>query len=81
MLDDRYDSTGDPRRLTGRKEISDYTGGTGAMMLIGSVAIIAGIFVFGAAFPGPTKTAYNHALKRTVPQQMPPVTTEAPVTQ
>jgi len=82
MLDDRDDSIGDPRRLTGRKEISDYTSGTvGITMLIGSVAIIAGVLVFSTAISDRTRTAqYNHAPKRTIPQQTPPVTTEAPVT-
>jgi hypothetical protein len=76
------DSNGDLRTRVGRKDIGHYSGGmVGITMLIGSVAIIAGVLIFGMAFPGPTRTAqFNHALKRTVPQQTPPVTTEAPIT-
>jgi hypothetical protein len=50
-------------------------------MLIGAVSIIAGVLIFSAAFPGPTRTAqYNH-LKRTLPAQAPPAIVDVPRTQ
>jgi hypothetical protein len=82
MLDDRYGPNGDLRRPVGRKVISDYIGGMVSItMLVGTVSIIAGILIFSAAFPSPTRTAqYNH-LRRTLPAQAPPTIVDVPQTQ
>jgi hypothetical protein len=83
MLAEHYDSNVDLRRPVGRKEISDYAGGmVGITMLVGSVAIVAGVLLFSTAISDRTRTAqYNHASKRIGPQQTPPVTPAAPRSQ
>jgi hypothetical protein len=83
MLAEHYDPNDALRRPVGRKEINDYAGGmVGITMLIGSVAIIAGVLVFSTAISDHTRTAqYSHASKRIDPQPTPPVTPAAPRTQ
>jgi hypothetical protein len=65
MLDDRYGPNGDPPRFAGRKGIKDYIGGVvGISMLIGSIAIVAGVLLFSSAVSPVTRTVqYNQPSK------------------
>ncbi len=69
MLDDRYGPNGDPPRLVGRKETSDYIGGMmGITMLVASALVIAGVLFFSAGISQVTRTAqYSHASKAVGP--------------
>jgi hypothetical protein len=63
MMDeqDPIGATDDSRKLVGRKDISDYTGGWGIPAAIAAVVLIAGVLFFSAAAPDRTRTAaYNN---------------------
>ena len=64
MMNDqeRTRATDHARKLVGRKDISDYTGGWGVPAFIAAVVFIGGILIFSAAGPDRTRTAaYNNA--------------------
>lgn len=61
MTDGQDRPAGDSRKLVGRKDISDYTGGWGIPAFIVAVVFIAGVLIFSAAGPERTRTvAYNN---------------------
>ncbi|MEN3378287.1 MAG: hypothetical protein V7604_3642 [Hyphomicrobiales bacterium] len=59
------------RKLVGRKDISDYTGGWGIPAFIAAVVFIAGVLIFSAAGPERTRTATYNNLKPASSQPSP----------
>jgi hypothetical protein len=68
---DRTRATNDSRKLVGRKDISDYTGGWGVPAFIAAVVFIGGILVFSAAGPDRTRTAEYDSARPASGQQSP----------
>lgn len=71
MMDDqkRPRATDQTRKLVGRKDIGDYTGGWGIPAFIAAVIFIGGILIFSAAGPDRTRTAeYNGSKSTSGPQ-------------
>jgi hypothetical protein len=58
--EERISASDGSRKLVGRKDISDYSGGWGIPAFIAAVVLIAGVVIFSAAGSDRTRTAeYN----------------------
>ena len=73
MMDDQKPTraTDHARKLVGRKDISDYTGGWGVPAFIAAVVFIGGILIFSAVGPDRTRTAAYNGTKPASSQQSP----------
>jgi hypothetical protein len=81
MMDDRDRTRADDsRKLVGRKDISDYTGGWGVPAFIAAVIFIGGILVFSAAGPDRTRTAAYNSSRPAGGQQSPNGAARGPAT-
>jgi len=80
MIDDqeRPHATDHARKLVGRKDISDYTGGWGVPAFIAAVVFIGAILVFSAAGPDRTRTAEYNGSRPASSQQSPTGTVRGP---
>jgi hypothetical protein len=74
--EERIGATDGSRRLVGRKDISDYSGGWGIPAFIAAVALIAAVVIFGAAGSDHTRTA-EYDLDATLASSQPSATDEA----